>query len=76
MTRIDVDAARVISHPSKYMTGACIEDVNHEVYGGIYTQMLFGESFQAPASLPVGRRRPQARRPAPLDTAASRTHAE
>jgi len=28
------------------MTGACIEDVNHEIYGGIYSQMIFGESFQ------------------------------
>ena len=26
----------------------CIEDVNHEVYGGIYSQMIFGESFQEP----------------------------
>jgi len=28
------------------MTGACLEDVNHEIYGGLYSQMLFGESFQ------------------------------
>jgi alpha-L-arabinofuranosidase len=34
---------------SRYLTGACIEDVNHEVYGGIYSQMIFGESFQEPA---------------------------
>ncbi len=32
------------------MTGACLEDVNHEVYGGIYSQMLHGESFQEPAA--------------------------
>ncbi|RPJ38804.1 MAG: hypothetical protein EHM21_16360, partial [Chloroflexi bacterium] len=31
---------------SPYLTGACIEDVNHEVYGGIYSQMIFGESFE------------------------------
>src|SRR5690348_3333531 len=31
---------------SRYLTGACMEDVNHEVYGGIYSQMLFGESFE------------------------------
>lgn len=30
------------------MTGACLEDVNHEVYGGIYSQMIYGESFQEP----------------------------
>jgi hypothetical protein len=34
---------------SRYMTGACIEDVNHEVYGGIYSQMIFGECFAEPA---------------------------
>ena len=33
---------------SRYLTGACIEDVNHEIYGGIYSQMVFGESFQEP----------------------------
>src|SRR5205814_2116875 len=31
-----------------YLTGACIEDVNHEIYGGIYSQMIFGENFQEP----------------------------
>ena len=30
---------------SPYMTGACIEDLNHEIYGGLYSQMVFGESF-------------------------------
>jgi hypothetical protein len=41
---------------SPYLTGACIEDVNHEIYGGLYSQMIFGESFQepAPAVAPVG----------------------
>ena len=37
---------QVIAHVSRYLTGACIEDVNHEVYGGIHSQMLFGESFE------------------------------
>ena len=27
-----------------------MEDVNHEVYGCIYSQMIFGESFQEPVS--------------------------
>ncbi len=35
---------------TRFMTGACLEDVNHEVYGGIYSQMLYGESFQEPPS--------------------------
>ena len=35
------------------MTGVCIEDVNHEMYGGISSQMVFGESFQEPPATPV-----------------------
>jgi hypothetical protein len=34
---------------SRLLTGACIEDVNHEIYGGLYSQMIFGESFQEPS---------------------------
>ena len=51
--RITVDADNVLQHVSPYMRGTCIEDVNHEVYGGIYSQMIFGESFQEPATPPV-----------------------
>lgn len=46
--RITVQS-RVRNHITRFMTGACLEDVNHEVYGGIYSQMLYGESFQEPA---------------------------
>src|SRR4051795_12300563 len=45
---IRVDARATGRLVSKYLTGACIEDVNHEIYGGIYSQMIFGESFQEP----------------------------
>ena len=38
---------------SRHLTGACIEDVNHEIYGGIYSQMIFGESFQEPPPAPA-----------------------
>src|SRR5579862_4153116 len=49
LIRLDArDAGRPVS---RYLTGACIEDVNHEIYGGIYSQMLFGESFQEPPRL-------------------------
>ena len=48
--RIEVQADRVLHPLSRYLTGACIEDVNHEIYGGIYSQMVFGESFQEPPS--------------------------
>jgi alpha-L-arabinofuranosidase len=36
----------VLGNISPYLTGACIEDVNHEIYGGIFDQMIFGESFE------------------------------
>jgi hypothetical protein len=45
-----VDAGKAGKRISRYLTGACIEDVNHEIYGGIYSQMIFGESFQEPAT--------------------------
>lgn len=45
---VRVDAGRTIARVSPFTTGACIEDVNHEIYGGIYSQMVFGESFQEP----------------------------
>ena len=49
---IDVQADRVLNTVSRHLTGACIEDVNHEIYGGIYSQMIFGESFQEPPPSP------------------------
>src|SRR5580698_5284598 len=49
---INVQADQVVRPVSRLLTGACIEDVNHEIYGGIYSQMLFGESFQEPPPSP------------------------
>jgi hypothetical protein len=46
---IHIDAGKSAGRVSRYLTGACIEDVNHEIYGGLYSQMIFGESFQEPA---------------------------
>lgn len=46
--RIEIQADKILHPVSRYLTGACIEDVNHEIYGGIYSQMIFGESFQEP----------------------------
>ncbi|CAJ1358606.1 unnamed protein product, partial [Effrenium voratum] len=31
------------------LVGGGIEDVNHELYGGLYSQMIYGESFEEPA---------------------------
>jgi hypothetical protein len=50
--RIHVYPAEVTHELSRYTTGACIEDINHEIYGGLYSQMIFGESFQEPAATP------------------------
>jgi alpha-L-arabinofuranosidase len=52
---ISVQADHAVGPVSRLLTGACIEDVNHEIYGGLYSQMIFGESFQEsapPASAP------------------------
>lgn len=38
---------------SPNLTGLCLEDVNHEVYGGIDSQLIFGESFAEPAPTPA-----------------------
>jgi len=53
IARVTVNAAKILQNVSPYMRGTCIEDVNHEVYGGIYSQMIFGESFQEPPDAPV-----------------------
>jgi alpha-L-arabinofuranosidase len=47
---VQIQADRVVHSIPRYFAGACIEDVNHEIYGGIYSQMIFGESFQEPAA--------------------------
>jgi len=49
---IEVRADRVVHRIPRYLTGACIEDVNHEIYGGLYSQMVFGESFGEPPPAP------------------------
>ena len=53
-TVLRVDAGAVLHRVSSYLYGACIEDVNHEIYGGLYSQMIFGESFQeSPRPVPL-----------------------
>ncbi len=42
---ITVNADQVLHTNSPYLTGACIEDVNHEIYGGMDSQMIFGEQW-------------------------------
>jgi alpha-L-arabinofuranosidase len=43
---VTIDVATVENRVSGGIYGACIEDVNHEIYGGLYDQKIFGESFE------------------------------
>ncbi|MFD4555365.1 RICIN domain-containing protein [Streptomyces sp. NPDC058469] len=47
---IGVNAINNQAVNSTQMTGVGMEDVNHEIYGGLYSQMVFGESFAEPQS--------------------------
>ena len=58
-TVIQVQADQVLHPVSRFLTGACIEDANHEIYGGIYSQMIFGESFQEPPPAVKGSKSPE-----------------
>jgi len=48
--KLTVDASKILKSLPTNMYGSCIEDVNHEIYGGLYDQKIFGESFEEPAS--------------------------
>lgn len=50
---ITVDASKVEGSVTPWLYGACIEDVNHEIYGGLYDQRIFGESFEEPVPNPL-----------------------
>jgi alpha-L-arabinofuranosidase len=47
-SQITVAPEIVTGHIDNLMYGSCIEDVNHEIYGGLYDQKIFGESFEEP----------------------------
>lgn len=49
-SQITVDANVVLNKIPATLYGSCIEDVNHEIYGGLYDQRIMGESFEEPAS--------------------------
>src|SRR5450432_2447157 len=40
-SQITVSTAHVMNSITPLMYGSCIEDVNHEIYGGLYDQRLF-----------------------------------
>ncbi len=50
--RVTVNAEKTEGTVTPYLYGACIEDVNHEIYGGLYDQKVFGESFEEPVPTP------------------------
>ncbi|MGM9647736.1 MAG: PA14 domain-containing protein [Eubacteriales bacterium] len=47
---LTLDPATTTGTVSDYLIGACMEDVNHELYGGIWSQMIFGEKFAEPST--------------------------
>lgn len=48
-TLIHVDATKQTASIPSLIYGAGAEDVNHEIYGGLYDQRIFGESFEEPS---------------------------
>ena len=47
--RIDVHADQPGRTGAVPLTAAALDDLDHAVYGGLYSQMLFGESFEQPS---------------------------
>lgn len=45
---LKIDIGNVIARLSPCLYGTGMEDVNHEIYGGLDAQRLFGESFEEP----------------------------
>ena len=54
VVRVTVDASDVRAEVSPWIYGLGMEDVNHEIYGGLDAQRLFGESFEEPPEKPWG----------------------
>lgn len=46
--QVTIDAGVTTGTVSEWIHGGCTEDVNHEIYGGLYDQRLFGEAFEEP----------------------------
>ena len=44
--KVEVHPDKVLNRITPLLYGAGMEDVNHEIYGGIYSQRIFGESFE------------------------------
>lgn len=44
--KLEVHPDKVLNPITPLLYGAGMEDVNHEIYGGLYSQRIFGESFE------------------------------
>ena len=44
--KLEIHPDKVQADITSLLYGAGMEDVNHEIYGGIYSQRIFGESFE------------------------------
>ena len=44
--RIEVRAGNVLHHITGHIIGLNIEDLNYQCYGGLYSQLLYGEGFE------------------------------
>ena len=49
MATITVNPGEVVARLSGAMNGAGMEELNHEIYGGVFAQLIHGESFEEPA---------------------------
>jgi alpha-L-arabinofuranosidase len=52
-SRITVSANQVRNRIQPEMYGSCIEDVNHEIYGGLFDDRIFGGNFEEPPTRPA-----------------------
>lgn len=44
--KLEINPDKVLNPITPLLYGAGMEDVNHEIYGGFYSQRIFGESFE------------------------------
>ena len=47
---IKVDFHKILHPVQKHIVAVNMEDINFQIYGGFYSQMILGESFQEPAA--------------------------
>ncbi len=48
LERITIDCGERLGRVSSTLHGTCLEDLNCEIYGGLYGQLIYGEAFEEP----------------------------